>query len=297
MIIIGSRAISFWYPDFREAKDWDIIARPSEILAWATEAKDSIVDMVSPHDKKVRFKLKDGSRLEFETITPLSSNETLETQINALPYSFKMDIPFGEANVPSPSILTLIKRSHLDWNVHWRKNIEDYHWLKDRSEGEPSFSELYFYQFRHAENVEKFGVRRINTNMSNEAFFAKSNNSVGRMLDHDDLHDAMKYGGRPLFETFKNDLSKASLDKTLFDAASLDVQQKLAREEIMVIALERFILPGRERNPSEAYSKALQRLTTVMTTGWFRDFLIENWSQINKPDVDYIRKFQLWMAL
>ena len=35
-----------------------------------------------------------------------------------------------ELHIPNINCLTLIKKSHLYWPIHWLKNIEDYNWLK-----------------------------------------------------------------------------------------------------------------------------------------------------------------------
>jgi hypothetical protein len=45
----------------------------------------------------------------------------------------------------------------------------------------------------------------------------------------------------------------------------------------MVIALERFLIPGLDQYAYSAYNKALKKVCTSLTSGWFRDFAIWNW--------------------
>ena len=40
--------------------------------------------------------------------------------------------------------------------------------------------------------------------MTNDAFFKQSEKQVLRLLPHDELHAAVAYGARPLFESFSD---------------------------------------------------------------------------------------------
>jgi hypothetical protein len=61
------------------------------------------------------------------------------------------------------------------------------------------------------------------------------------------------------------------VSKALFEKAPYDLQIKCVKEEALVIALERFLLPGLSSDPLIAYKFALVRISTTLTKGWFRD--------------------------
>jgi hypothetical protein len=100
--------------------------------------------------------------------------------------------------------------------------------------------------------------------------------------------NALPFSTLPVFLFFFNekDLTKANLLKSLFDKADFATQLRLVREETSAIALERFILPGRIQDAAEAYLLALERVSTTLTKGWFRDFAAANYPRLTTPDKD-----------
>ena len=63
----------------------------------------------------------------------------------------------------------------------------------------------------------------------------------------------------------------------------------------MVIALERFVIPGK-LNPKLAYLKAVEKICTTLTSGWFRDFAIDNWPEVIDNVPDYVSIFNVAVA-
>lgn len=147
----------------------------------------------------------------------------------------------------------------------------------------------------------------VNLNQTNEAFFAKSANALRRVFDHDALHRLVAFDtNRPAFLKFKRDKTKAALDLTLFRNGSQQDKLNLVREEIMVIALERFIIPsciGQDiffcfrcrrsshiyhQKPNDcdpltsqmAYINAFEKVCTRLSKGWFREFALENYAEL-----------------
>jgi hypothetical protein len=62
------------------------------------------------------------------------------------------------------------------------------------------------------------------------------------------------------------------------------MQIKCVKEEAMVIALERFLLPKLSSDPSAAFMSALTRICTTLTKGWFREFSIDNFTRLTTCD-------------
>jgi hypothetical protein len=126
----------------------------------------------------------------------------------------------------------------------------------------------------------------INLNVSNQDFLERDDDlSVTRHIPHDDVHDLVKYGDTPIYDQLKTNKSKAMVSKALFAKAPYDLQIKCVKEEeAMVIALERFLLPGLSSDPLIAYKFALVRICTTLTKGWFRGFAIDNYPRLATCD-------------
>jgi len=52
------------------------------------------------------------------------------------------------------------------------------------------------------------------------------------------------------------------------------------REEAMVLALERYLLPGHKSSGRDAYVSALKKICTTTTKGWFREFAIDHYPEL-----------------
>jgi hypothetical protein len=295
MLMIGSRAAAYWIDEFRAPKDLDLIAPLMEIHKWAMLHKDHIEYMVPTSRWKFKCKLKNGFQIEIEVADENPSAQMLWDDSDSFPTTRLMinNVNF-DVKVPTPEVLYWIKRSHIYWNVHWQKNIADLHVLKEYCERDELNYWEKIYTARLAENEAKFGPRfTAKLNQDNDKFFAKSEKSLNRQFEHDDLHEIVKYYERPLYEMFKEDKSKALMNFAMFYNADHQKKLRCVREEAMVIALERYIIPGNMTDPVTAYQQALRRICTNLTSGWFREFAIDHWNEINVPDMHYVTLLDL----
>jgi len=114
------------------------------------------------------------------------------------------------------------------------------------------------------------------------------------------LHEIVAFGDRPLFEKCKIDLSKAKLNKELFDNFTCEEKINLVKEETAVITIERYIVSflinninrkyGMFDNIFNAFTKvAIEKICTTLTSGWFRDYAIDNYLEITF-DKEYTQK-------
>ena len=287
MILIGSRAATFFFDDFRVARDWDVVTTAEELHAWVKKSLHKIkTKKFNYNETKLGICLLDGTRFEFEIIYPNSSNELL--------VDLRKKYRYNGYDVADPVSLYLIKKSHIHYPVWWRKNIEDYHYLKTKI-GTIDDAHQQFYELRKKETDEKHKGRKTNLNMTNEEFFEKSEKAVKRVYNHDDLHIATCYYDEPLYDSLKLDKKKAAIDKNLFDKLSDTDKIKTVQEECYAIALERKVIPalesGEEVFAEDAFVHALERISTTLTSGWFRDFAIENYFSIRNYDKDYVSDF------
>lgn len=195
---------------------------------------------------------------------------------------------FPEMEIAEPFLLYTLKLSHAYWDgIHWAKTMADIAFFQSRNV--PFDEDIFDMLFKQWEEIK--GPKRSSLNKSNEDFFK---DNVRRKYVHDDLHYAIAYYEEPLYQRIKKNASKALTSKFLFDALSHQDKIKLAREEIYVTALERFLIPNDFRtNTQAAYLGALKMLITSMTRGFFARFLVENWLELrNRDNHDFCGKFK-----
>lgn len=277
MLLIGSRAIKYWFPDFnRTPKDWDLIVSGC------------------PEDKLKRVEI-DGQRVEMERSG--SGNYLIEMYKGDT--NNTVGTPVGTAKVVKIPELFLIKKSHIYWPNKWSKHINDYHYLKSRLNGPITDDLKRFYEMRLRESEERYGKRfKARLSTTNNNFFGASQNKVGRKYEHDDLHKVTCYYDSPLYDKMKNDKDKAAVDKKLWDVLSHKDKIRAVREECYAIGLERRLIPRfesdrdvRKVHESQAFHYALQRICTNLTSGWFRNFAIDNYPEIVDYDVPFYKMF------
>lgn len=173
--------------------------------------------------------------------------------------------------------LAAIKRSHLALDHNWIKHISCWHvWLKQHYNDE----DTPLVKAREKITLEVAKQKPPLLKKSNDAFF---NDAVKKVYDHDYLHELVAFHDQPLYTKLKHDHSLAWCEKDLWEA--LSVQDKLCcvSEEASVISIERFMVPSQWTYPATAaYDKALQKVCTTLTSGWFRDFAIDNHPLLRK---------------
>lgn len=259
MFLTGSRALNFWYPDdfpIKSETDWDVVS-DSPIKA------TSIID-VSPDGLKT-----------FEICDFYATNETIET-------------PVGKANIVSPKCLMLFKRSHLHRPLDFKKHIRHYHFLKSRIN---DLDEAYYNLLEERTRLtkEKYGDRVPSLRKSKKDFF---DDYVTKKYEHDDIHYATCYGERPIYEELQTNSENVWCSRKLWDDLPHEKKVNCIREEAFVIAIERFLIPKKGYPAKFAFNNAIEKICTTLTSGYFRDFAIENWSEIVNCDYNFVERFE-----
>ncbi|PKY16222.1 hypothetical protein RhiirB3_467209 [Rhizophagus irregularis] len=98
----------------------------------------------------------------------------------------------------------------------------------------------------------------------------------------------VKYGDHPIYESLKEDKSKAWMKKSLFEKIDYQTKLNCVKEEAMAIALERYLIPMTSNNQETSYNMALVKICTTLTKGWFRQFAVDNYPQLLKLDKDLL---------
>jgi len=187
--------------------------------------------------------------------------------------------------LPADAIYTL-KISHISWDIKWDKHISDIIFLKSKGCKviKSLFYDLYKYWCQYHRNI-----RRPDFDKPNTEFF---NDVVARDYPHDLLHEIVMYDSQPMFNLIKGDLNSADISESLFINLTQESKINVVREEAYVIALERFLIPGIISNPTIAYNRALKLLITRLSPIWLVLFIVDNYIQLYKPNIDFYKKFK-----
>lgn len=189
--------------------------------------------------------------------------------------------------------LAIIKRSHLWRDLKFDRHIAMYHHHLAKHLTDMTDEDNRILNDRIKLSYKQFeDYRPISLKKTVEEFF---DDAVDKKYDHDYLHELMSYHDRPLYTHLQYDSSMAWCEKELWDKLSYDDKCKCVAEETYVIAIERFMVPSNWTHYTKlSYIKALQKVCTTLTSGWFRDFAIDNYPQIiNLFDIDKFNNAKL----
>ncbi|CAB4395815.1 unnamed protein product [Rhizophagus irregularis] len=204
-------------------------------------------------------------------------------------------------------ILEALKTSLIYCQADFHKNISDLHLLRDyvaltQTKKKNIAEDLYSPQrdelieliletrINETEIIySKPGAYSINLNMSNDDFLEYEDNLfVQKCISHEDLYELVKYGDHPIYQGLRDGQSKELIKKSLFE--KLDYQTKIncIKEVVMVIALERYLIPMISKDQENSYKLALVRFCTKLTKGWFHQFAIDNYPRLSNLDKDLL---------
>lgn len=189
--------------------------------------------------------------------------------------------------IASPAELYTIKVSHAFWfhgDRKWWKHMYDVRFFQTHGVNEV-ITELYDILYQIWE--ERHGKKKAFLNVPADEFF---NPNVDRKYDHDSIHRSVAYHDSPLFERILKDGHEVMVDESKFWSLSEEDRFRLVREEVYATALERILIPKDYiPSPRAAYNWAMRKTITSFSKGWFPKFIVLNWSELYKPDVDYVK--------
>ena len=191
-----------------------------------------------------------------------------------------------EEGVATPDAVYTIKCSHLGWDVHWDKTKADVLWLK--AKGCVIVPDLYdrlVERWCDIHGDKSF----LSLNQSKEQFFT---DKVDYKFDHDHLHELVSYPNRPMYESVLKEGESVAIDKSKFDDLEFGSQVRMFREEITVIACERWLLNDYWKGKVswyQAYMWSLKKTITNLTKGWATSFIVINLEHFIKPDFTYFK--------
>lgn len=298
-IVIGSRALNYHsrLPPGR-IMDLDLLMGEEEnIIEFCDKGSEDISNLEKCSEYKYKAKSKKYGQIEFEIANKTQAGQLYYDYCLKANQIYKLDGIgyYRHELIYAPlEVLFSLKKSHIFYPIHWQKNIEDYHLIKDIIQRDtiPEITAI-----RREETKLWAGKNKTpSLNKSAEDFF--DDNVSNRHFIHDEIHGIMAHFDRPLYESIKESNDKVLCSKDLFHKLSQEQRLKCVLEEAYVIALERKILPmlfdaGPIYTANEAVKYALMRICTTLTGGWFREFAVENYPALSFDayQSDYVIKF------
>lgn len=181
----------------------------------------------------------------------------------------------------SPDLLATLKASHLCWNINWSKHMFDLQFLlKKGCKINPElFLKLYeYWNEYHGKN------KRSNLKMSKEDFFDNAINY--NESEHDGLHKILN--PVPIYTLILKDGKEVELCEDKFTKLTHDQKLDLVREEVMVMAWERY----KDMNYKNAYSRMIKKFIISHAPLFCLLFIFENYIELHKPKINYIKQIE-----
>lgn len=179
-----------------------------------------------------------------------------------------------------PEHILSLKMSHLAWDIHWEKTKNDIIWLKSKG---VVHDPVVYQRFKaHWEKVHG-NKDFLSLCKGKEDFF---NDFVKYDYDHDYLHELVAFPNQPVYCKCLKDGEDVLIDRNKFDLLCFEDQVRMFREEITVIAAERWYLKG-HATWFESYMLSLKKTITRLTKNWACDFIVTNLEHFIKPEFSY----------
>lgn len=252
MILIGSTAIKYYFPDFnRVPKDLDI----------ATQVK--MVNNI-PNIEYLE------NPLLFEDVD--SSWDIL----NINNHNYRL--------LPKDYLYTL-KISHCFWDINWEKHMWDAQFLKEK--GCIFIPELFYKLFNYWEITH--GLRNSSKlNMTANDFF---NNALPNSHEHDVLHELLikhSYFNQeePTYKKVLKDDAEVDVDVNKFNLLSEKEKFNLAFEEVAIMSWEKGRFPE-SMFWKRKYTRMLKKFILSHCPIWEGIWIIQNHKSLINPPFDF----------
>lgn len=271
MLLIGSAALRHYTDDMREPVDYDYICTHEEFEDQIEffKALGKLKAVYPLSGSSMVAKLTDGSIYEFSLAWPGTSNADI------LEYNDRYN---SGRSYASRDVLLMIKLSHRykKNSVHFLKTMRDIQLLREMG---ANVNKKKLKAILRKREEETYTYAHPSLMQNKRQFFQEVDSFY--VYEHDDIHIAVAVGDAPAYTKFSRDGQEVAVDKAKWD--TLDLRDKLLAglEESYVLAIERSLVPHPNvLTTDEAFLKALEKVCTSITSGWFRQFCWENYDNI-----------------
>ena len=191
---------------------------------------------------------------------------------------------YNETGYITPDLILTLKMSHLSWDIKWEKTKRHINILVNL--GYKPNLEVYHSLKKHWETIHG-NKSHLSLNKQKNEFF---NDFVTYVVDHDYLHELVSHPNEPIYKRCLRDNEEVLVCYDKFNSLSHSDKVRLFREEITVIAIERYLI-----NPSnsgkftwmQSWNAALKKTIISLTKNWATDFIIHNLFEFSKPEYSY----------
>jgi hypothetical protein len=215
-----------------------------------------------------------------------------------------------KVNYANNAELFAIKKAHIHRaNQQWIKHIHDYHVLKNQLDSldfhtKPCCNGLYtieeFSSFHKAtlDSILKPQHQVPLVGVSKSDFF---NDYVEKLVDHDWLHELFAHQDVPVYTRLQDNSDIVYCSETKWFELSYIEKCYCVLEECYVIATERFLIKKYFEGDAnlgislykQAFIQALSKVCTTLTSGFFREFAIENYFYlVNNYSINYFENIK-----
>lgn len=196
----------------------------------------------------------------------------------------------GKYKYATLDALLTLKASHCHLDVSWEKTKLDILWLVNN--GASIIPEL-FKSLKTFWDSEKGRPVTVSLNKSSKEFFSTGSSCP---YEHDQLHRWAKHPFPPTFTKCLVEGQEVLIDKEKFLSLPFSDQLEMIKEEIAVIACERWLLNPKSNITSlvHAWRFALKKVVTTLMKGFFSEFVITHLEKFSKVDfilINNILKF------
>ncbi len=261
----------------------------------------------NPRDKDIICEDPNAEPEGFDTIRPTDADQkwifsgALDDHLS--PYEGEIEGLGGESIlVPSEELHAHIYRSHLtSFRKAWWKHYRTFHaegfakvCAKNEDERLAAYTSEREKEYRKLSRTRSWTLK----GMEKEAFFGSN---VTYYQDHDSVHASIAFEpSTPAYTYMQDPGSEVECSKKLWDGMTPEQRLNSVKEEMAVIAIERFIAPLYFQNDYKSVNivKALRgaayKLNTTLSSGWFRRFVVQNGFRAYNElvnDVSWLRRW------
>lgn len=285
MIVLGSYPVESIVG--RQSKDLDLLCTLDELKEY-TGAKPIIKDATHAYVKTperiydAELIWADSLQLELAELILTDPATYWDDKVNAW--------------IPSLNVLYMLKMSHRyrKDSPHFLKTMQDIRFM--RAAG--AVIEVKHYDFYKKRMDETYWYEHPNLNRSKAEFFNPEDKYM--VYDHDSIHEAVAIGCAPAYTYYAVDGAEVLSSKEKFyNAVTHQIRCRGVYEETAVLALERSQIPNKGNVDRRwSFEKALEKVCTSITSGWFRefaweqyDYILEMYDSMNENDRNYVDEF------
>lgn len=276
MLLVGSVALLNHFRSLeRKPKDLDFIATYAEYEQFCKQNQTRIANRHLLSSTAIVLKMKTGQIVEFTIAWEGDSSYDLLQKYEG---------------VAPLNVLLMLKLSHryLRNSPHFHKTMADIHFLREQGVVLTDDEKVWIRK----RETETYVYAHPNLNQNKSNFFDAS---VQYTYEHDDIHEAVAVMERPAYSFFQMDGAEVRSSKKKFMALPEEIKRNSGLEESYVLAIERSLVPfPGVMTREQAFLKALEKVCSSITSGWFREYCWENYHEIKAMySEDYFDKFNV----